>query len=59
MDCWDVDPSKSPRTKMSEEELEQFMEQAKKVGLFVPPEHAQVTILDEDYTVIDYLRLMG
>jgi len=44
---------------MSEEELEQFMEQAKKVGLFVPPEHAQVTILDEDYTVIDYLRLMG
>jgi hypothetical protein len=53
MGCWEF----KPRSKMTEEEFEQFMERAKSVGLY-PTGVRKATTNKETFEVVDYIALM-
>lgn len=55
-DCWGA---RTTARKMSEEDIARLRERAKETGLYMPPsDTAKVSILDEGYSVIDYISLM-
>lgn len=51
--CWEF----KPRTKMTEEEFERFIERAKKIGLYPVGERSASTS-KKNFKVVDYIALM-